>query len=270
MITLEEQITTLKEYLEHIVDNVSAKKEQALEAKNALSYFGKLRKQQINNFWKSRDNKCQASEKQIFSVHKNIENIQAFGINIAQNNNGKLELSSQTLLEHPFPSYKKFFQMENLFGLNIERIGDIGLNNLIDLIEDITQFENDINLTVEHIKKRLKAYGIIENCTNEAEKSEFIGAILLGDISTFEAETNMKCKQRRRILNMDCSKLFQLQAACQRKRNEPEYVYRVVTTGEKSGFTIVTTGNQIGAINKPIMIHLSNSNIKNDMLKKDI
>ncbi|RIA99818.1 hypothetical protein C2G38_2237531 [Gigaspora rosea] len=69
---------------------------------------------------------------------------------------------------------------------------------------------------------------------------------------------------------MDCSKLFQLQAACQRKRNEPEYVYRVVTTGEKSGFTIVTTGNQIGAINKPIMIHLSNSNIKNDMLKKDI
>ncbi|RIA99796.1 hypothetical protein C2G38_2237741 [Gigaspora rosea] len=112
-----------------------------------------------------------ASEKQIFSVHKNIENIQAFGINIAQNNNGKLELSSQTLLEHPFPSYKKFFQMENLFGLNIERIGELPKMKL----------------------KRLKAYGIIENCTNEAEKSEFIGAILLGDISTFEAETNMKC-----------------------------------------------------------------------------
>lgn len=40
------------------------------------------------------------------------------------------------------------------------------------------------------------SYGTIENCTNEAEKSEFIGAILLGVVSTFEAEDKIKmCRE---------------------------------------------------------------------------
>ncbi|RIB22492.1 hypothetical protein C2G38_2033567 [Gigaspora rosea] len=186
------------EYLKHIADNVPEKKDQAIKVKKALNYLGKVRKGQINNFWKCRDKERQ----------ENAENIQAL--------------------------------------------------------------------------KLLKAYGTIENCTNEAEKSELIENMLYLVLMvkvldfTIKQGEDILCVIEAKSQNIEhgfAQNFVQLQAACQnkkRKRNESEYVYRVVTTGEKWFFTIVTTSNQIGAINEPIMIHLSSSNIETDVLKKDI
>ncbi|CAG8632946.1 11199_t:CDS:2, partial [Dentiscutata erythropus] len=54
------------------------------------------------------------------------------------------------------------------------------------------------------------------------------------------------------------------------KHRDVDYVHGVVTTGEKWFFTVVTTDNEIGAVHTPIILHLSDKNIPDDVLKVDV
>ncbi|CAG8808863.1 7385_t:CDS:2, partial [Gigaspora rosea] len=59
---------------------------------------------------------------------------------------------------------------------------------------DTSNFEHDINETVQNIKKLLKVIGTIDDCSTESEKAEFISAVLIGVLSTFDKrDENILC-----------------------------------------------------------------------------
>ncbi|CAG8809446.1 33073_t:CDS:2, partial [Gigaspora margarita] len=146
----------------------------------------------------------------------------------------------------PFSSYKTFDQLDQNFNMNIERI------------DELPKFNIEI----------MKVIGKIDNCSNEAEKCEFISAILIGIVSTFDKhdkirmhkeyslsgvndkgrldftitqDKNILCTIEAKSNNIEhgfCQNLVQLKSACEenrkRKHGQLDHVYGAVTTGESA------------------------------------
>ncbi|CAG8812505.1 44542_t:CDS:2, partial [Gigaspora margarita] len=90
-------------------------------------------------------------------------------------------------------------------------------------------------------------------------------------------DKNILCAIEAKSNNIEhefCQNLVQLKNACEKNRKRKhgglDHVYRAVTTGEKWGFTVVTADNQIGAVHEPLIVHLSDANIVDDVLKEDV
>ncbi|CAG8633097.1 17409_t:CDS:2, partial [Racocetra fulgida] len=163
--------------------------------------------------------------------------------------------------------------------------------------EDVEQYETEINLAT-----LLNRTGSIDEC-NETERCQFISAILYGALDTLsERDVKMRrelflsrisgrgrpdytikkgddilCTVEAKMTNIEhgfCQNLVQLQCAVEqykkRKHDCLEYVYGVVTTGDKWYFTLVNSNNEVGAISEPLMVSLNNSNVTEEVLKSDI
>ncbi|CAG8784300.1 38887_t:CDS:2, partial [Gigaspora margarita] len=199
----------------------------------------------------------------------------------------------------PFSSYKHLSQIETIFGISATRLNDLPkLNMHVDTMT-LYDFDDQLNFTIAQIKV---LYLLLNN------RSDFVNVILRGIVSTFARSENITMREEYdlsgtngngkvdfaivqgghilcviEVKNHDlengfCQNLVQAQSACEtnngrskkRKHEELEYVYGLVTTGEKWFLTMVTSDGRVGAASEPIYIRLSNSNISNEAIKEDL
>ncbi|RIB08681.1 hypothetical protein C2G38_329451 [Gigaspora rosea] len=171
-----------------------------------------------------------------------------------------------------------------------------------------SEFEDQLTFTVVQIKQIFHTMSTIDYCANESERAEFASVILRGIVSTVARSENITLRKEYdlsgtngngkadfpilqgghilcviEVKNHDlekgfCQNLVQAQTACltnnersqKRKQNELEYVYGLVTTGEKWFLTMVTSDSRVGAVSEPICIRLSNSDIDDDAIKENL
>ncbi|RIB00496.1 hypothetical protein C2G38_1185049 [Gigaspora rosea] len=170
------------------------------------------------------------------------------------------------------------------------------------------EFDDQLTFTVAQIKQIFQTMNTIDYCANESERTEFVSVILRDIVSTFarsesitlRKEYDLSCTNGNgrvdfaivqgghilcviEVKNHDlengfCQNLVQAQTACQtnnerskkRKHNELEYVYGLVTTGEKWFLTMVTSDSRVGVASEPICIRLSNADIDDGAIKEDL
>ncbi|CAG8829304.1 17809_t:CDS:10, partial [Gigaspora margarita] len=149
-------------------------------------------------------------------------------------------------------------QINKLFGTNAETINELPQINLVATI-DIILYQEQLNFTVQNIKM-IKKTSIAINYANEVEsKGRFDFTIIQNEDILLVAEI--------KVADIEyglCQNLVQIQSACQsnkkRKHASLEYVYGIVTTGEKWYFSVVTSENKIGATKDPLYLHLNAAN----------
>ncbi|CAG8584207.1 5231_t:CDS:2 [Funneliformis caledonium] len=141
---------------------------------------------------------------------------------------------------------------------------------------NISLYDDAITLAIKNVKLFLKVTGTIDG-RNEIERSRFIDTILCNIVSTFNREENVKlylkfvltspygkgrtdffikcddtivCITEVKRTDLEygfCQNLIQLQNACKvvkRDQDDIEYVYGIVSTGEKWYFTLVSSDNR--------------------------
>ncbi|CAB4438084.1 unnamed protein product [Rhizophagus irregularis] len=216
----------------------------------------------------------------------------------------KVECSQQD-----FSAYKKFSQLESIFGVSIERMNELPQLELPPSA-DMSSYDENINLAVACIKLILRTSGSIDECENEAERTDFVATILRGVVSTFDENYNIKmrrefnisgtygkghtdfaityikkifCVTEVKVSDLEygfCENFIQVQTACQhnlkdlkrkRDQNDFEYVYGMVTTGDKWYFTMVTSENKFAAVTKePLILGLHKVKVDDDHLKSEV
>ncbi|CAG8777932.1 23388_t:CDS:2, partial [Gigaspora margarita] len=155
----------------------------------------------------------------------------------------------------PFSSYRRLSQINKLFGTNVETINELPQINLVATI-DIIPYQEQLNFTVQNIKMIKKTSIAINNANEVESKGHF-------DFTITQNE-DILCVAEVKAADIEyglCQNLDQIQSACQKgKHASLEYVYRIVTTGEKWYFSVVTSGNKIGATKDPLYLHLNAAN----------
>ncbi|CAB4438169.1 unnamed protein product [Rhizophagus irregularis] len=102
----------------------------------------------------------------------------------------KVECSQQD-----FSAYKKFSQLESIFGVSIERMNELPQLELPPSA-DMSSYDENINLAVACIKLILRTSGSIDECENEAETHRFLLCnYLRGVVSTFDKNYNIKMRR---------------------------------------------------------------------------
>ncbi|UZO03868.1 uncharacterized protein OCT59_024269 [Rhizophagus irregularis] len=113
---------------------------------------------------------------QDFSAYKKFSQLESiFGVSIERMNS----------------AYKKFLQLESIFGVSIERMNEL-LQLELPPSADMSLYDDNINLAVAYIKLILKTSGSLDKCENEAERTDFVATILRGVVSTFDKNYNIK------------------------------------------------------------------------------
>ncbi|CAB5358173.1 unnamed protein product [Rhizophagus irregularis] len=192
---------------------------------------------------------------QDFSAYKKFSQLESiFGVSIERMNS----------------AYKKFLQLESIFGVSIERMNEL-LQLELPPSADMSLYDDNINLAVAYIKLILKTSGNLDKCENEAERTDFVATILRGVVSTFDKNYNIKMRQEFNI---------SVQTACQhnlkdlkrkRDQNDFEYVYGMVMTGDKWYFTMVTFKNKFAAVTKePLILGLHKVKVNDEHLKSEV
>ncbi|CAG8709944.1 23465_t:CDS:2, partial [Racocetra persica] len=202
----------------------------------------------------------------------NEEDFEMLFEDISGNDNGLKTITLQLKFsQKDFSSYKRLSQIGKLFGISAERINELPRLK-IDSAENMGLYDDILMSIVQYIKIIMRTSGTIDNCANETEKADFIFTILRGIVLTFDddVKVNRECPlsgfngkgkldftiQRRtdilciieaKMQNVEygfCQNLIQLQSACETSRkskyDELEYVYGVVTTGDKWFFTVIS------------------------------
>ncbi|CAG8568054.1 5355_t:CDS:10 [Ambispora leptoticha] len=231
------------------------------------------------------------------------EEFETFVSSIPEDDNGIKHIE----FKRDFSAYRKFSQLEPILGVkacDFTQLPDLRL----PLAVNTEPYEGAICHAMKQIQLILNTSGVIDIC-NEMERSVFVDTILRGIVSTFDKKQKVKlhlefmvtgpygkgrtdftincectilCVTESKRFDLEygfCQNLIQLQSACKenirkRKRDDQEedveYVYGIVSTGDKWYFTMVTSNNEVAARSmQPISLNLSTIEVDETQLKSE-
>ncbi|RIB06193.1 hypothetical protein C2G38_2046987 [Gigaspora rosea] len=148
-----------------------------------------------------------------------------------------------------FSSYKKIPQINKIFGINANSIEELSKLNPLPIDK-----------------------------ANEVERSVYVAAVLHGILSAIDSSEKIKLHRECSLSDANGKGRFDftivqdenisvlLSLTTKRKHENLEYVYGIVTTGEKWFFTVVTSNDDIGVTSAPICINL-NPDANEEILK---
>ncbi|CAG8530065.1 11474_t:CDS:2 [Funneliformis mosseae] len=140
-------------------------------------------------------------------------------------------------------------QLEPIFGITIPSEANI------------SPYDDAITLAIKNVKLFLKVTGTIDG-RNEIERSRFIDTIFpygKGRTDLFiNCDDTIVCITEVKRTDLEYGK---------RDQDDIEYVYGIVSTGEKWYFTLVSSDNRVAKSEKPITLSLDNDDIDDDTLR---